>query len=332
MPKLKDTDYLSISARVKAMENRLLSRERMERMIDARSNEDAVKILSECGYGEIPVLTVSALDEMLSKARGEIFDDLRGAVPDPKLLDIFQLKYDYHNAKVLIKAEAMGTTATQLLMEGGRYPIPKLVEGYQTDDLRGVSDTFRTAVADAKEMLLSSGDPQRGDFILDRAYFLEMADVAKAVGSDFLSGYVKVSIDVVNLRSAVRAARMGKGAEFLSHVLLPNGNVAVSTFASTKGSDLGNLFRTGTLSAAAAEGAVVAIPHGAPLTTFERLCDNAIMEYLGQARRIPFGEHPVIGYLYAREAEGTAIRTILSGRLAGLKGDTIRERLRETYG
>ena len=67
------------------------------------------------------------------------------------------------------------------------------------------------------------------------------------------------------------------------------------------------------------------------LTAFERLCDDAVMGYLAQARRIPFGEQAVVGYLYAREAEFTAIRTILSGRMAGLDADTIRERLREAY-
>ena len=50
-----------------------------------------------------------------------------------------------------------------------------------------------------------------------------------------------------------------------------------------------------------------------------------------RARLIPFGEQSVIGYLYARESEFTAIRTILSGRMAGLDSDTIRERLREAY-
>ena len=70
---------------------------------------------------------------------------------------------------------------------------------------------------------------------------------------------------------------------------------------------------------------------GGSLTGFERLCDDAVMHYLAQARRIPFGEQAVIGYLYARESEFTAIRTILSGRMAGLDADTIRERLRECY-
>ena len=46
----KDTDYLSVSARIRAMENRLLTRERMDRMIDARDTAEAMKVLSECGY------------------------------------------------------------------------------------------------------------------------------------------------------------------------------------------------------------------------------------------------------------------------------------------
>ena len=40
--KIKDTDYLVISARVKAMESGLLTRERMEQVLEAISNEDAV--------------------------------------------------------------------------------------------------------------------------------------------------------------------------------------------------------------------------------------------------------------------------------------------------
>ena len=99
-----------------------------------------------------------------------------------------------------------------------------------------------------------------------------------------------------------------------------------------KGSDLAALFRAGPLSEAAAAGAALTAPGSGELTAFERLCDNAVMNYLAQARRIPFGEQAVIGYLYARENEFTAIRTILSGRMAGLDGDTIRQRLRRTYG
>ena len=72
-------------------------------------------------------------------------------------------------------------------------------------------------------------------------------------------------------------------------------------------------------------------PGGGSLTEFERECDNALTAYLAAARRIPFGEETVIGYLYAKEQEFTAICSIFAGRAAGLDGDTIRARLRETY-
>ena len=45
--KIKDTDYLAISARIRAMETGLLTRERMEQVLDARTDEEAVKILQE---------------------------------------------------------------------------------------------------------------------------------------------------------------------------------------------------------------------------------------------------------------------------------------------
>ena len=46
---------------------------------------------------------------------------------------------------------------------------------------------------------------------------------------------------------------------------------------------------------------------------------------------VPFGVEAVISYLAAKEIEFTAVRIIMSGRMAGISGDIIRERLREAY-
>lgn len=331
MSKIRDTDYLTISARVRAMENRLVTRERMERMVEARSDDEAVKVLAECGYEELPALTNRGLDELLSAARAALYRELGGAVPDKRLVELFQMKYDYHNAKALVKGAAVGVDADRLLMEGGRWSAAQVKEAFQRDSLREFTAPFRRAVVQARETLNGGNDPQLADFVLDRAYFAEMAETARAVGSPFLEGYVRLLIDAANLRSAVRCARMGKGSDFLSQVLLPGGNVEVHVLTSGKGNDLAAVFRAGPLGDAAAAGAALTAPGSGELTAFERLCDDAVMGYLAQARRIPFGEQAVVGYLYAREAEFTAIRTILSGRMAGLDADTIRERLREAY-
>ena len=331
MSRNKDTDYLSLSARIRAMENRLLTRERMERMIDAKDHAEAAKVLSECGYGEMTELTGSSLEAMLNRAQSEVFRDLGSAVPDANLLDVFRIKYDYHNAKVLVKANALGSDPLRLLMGGGRYEPVDLLENWQKEDLRAYSQSFRDAAARAREALAGTGDPQLCDFVLDRACYGELTAAAKATGSKFVQGYVALMIDVINLRCAVRAARLNKGGEFLMQVLIPGGSVDVDRVARTKGDDLGHLFSVGPLAEAAALGAAVSAPGSGSLTAFERACDNAVTAYMAEAKRIPFGEQPVVGYLYAREAELTAIRIIMSGRMAGLNGDTIRERLRDSY-
>lgn len=322
----KDTDYLSVSARIRAMENRLLTRERMDRMIEARDTAEAMKVLSECGYSE-----AGGLETILAQARADTFRDMEKASPDPRLVEIFQLKYDYHNAKTILKAQAVGAEAERLLLPGGRYHPVELLEGWRREELRGCSELFGKSITQAWNALRETHDPQQADLILDRACHEEMAQLAKALDSKFLQGYVRLSVDVANLRTAVRVHRMDKEGDFLRHVLLPGGNVSEQIIAAARGDALGEVFRSGPLSQAAELGAKVAQPGGGPLTDFERACDNAVTAYLAAARRIPFGEQTVIGYLYAKESELTAIRTIFAGRAAGLDGDTIRRRLRETY-
>lgn len=322
----KDTDYLSISARIRAMETRMLTRERLDRLIEARDDAEAMKLLAECGYHDSV-----GLEEALAQARAETFRDIAGAVPDPRLAEVFQLKYDYHNVKTILKAQAMDQNPERLLLAGGRYDPAGLLEGCRQEELRLGSETFRRAVEQAKAILEEEHDPQKADLALDRACYEEMAGLAKELDSKFLAGYVRLSVDVANLRAAVRVHRMDRDADFLRQVLLPGGNVSEQAILSARGEALDEPFRAGALGQAAALGAAAAKPGGGPLTAFERECDNALTAYLAAARRVPFGEQVVISYLYAKEQEFTAIRAIFAGRAAGLDGDTIRARLRETY-
>ena len=329
--KIKDTDYLAVSARVRAMENSLLTRERMEQVLEARTDEEAVKILQECGYPELDPARPEAMDAALSQVREATLADLSDGIPDARYLDIFKLKYDYHNAKALVKGEATGADVRRLLVSGGRYSCRQLLEGFQKDALSGVSARIQQAVAAARRILADTRDPQQCDILLDKACYEEMARLAEDCASPFLKGYVRLCADTANLRTAVRVARMGKGSDFLLHVLLPGGSVAESALAAARPEDLGSLFQAGALEKAARLGARAAQPDGGPLLAFERECDNALTRYVAAAKRVPFGEEPVIAFLHAKDAELTAVRTILSGRRAGLDEAMIWERLRECY-
>lgn len=331
MKQKKDIDYIFLSTRVKAMERGLLTKERIEQMLDAHTDEDAAKVLVECGYSEMTEVTISELNRVLSEQQKKMMADLGSSAPNKYIVDVFKLRYDYHNAKVLVKTEALENEQDQLLMDGGRYDRQRLADDYRREDLLAYSDVFRRGITRAREILGSTGDPQQADFVLDRAYFEELSALAQASESKFLEDYAALCIDVANLRAAVRASRLNKGADFLNQVLVPGGTVSVRNLAGARGEELSVLFHTGRLAEAAAEGGAKSAPGSGSLTDFERLCDDAVMEYLSDARRVPFGVEPIIGYLYARETEATIIRIIMAGRMAGLDRETIRQRLRRTY-
>ena len=71
---------------------------------------------------------------------------------------------------------------------------------------------------------------------------------------------------------------------------------------------------------------------GGSLTELERLCDNAALNVIGRARRVPFGVEVPVGYVAAHENELMSVRLVITGLLAGIPADQIRERLRETNG
>ena len=330
--KIRDTDYLEISARIKAMENSLLTRERMELLLGAHSDEEAARILQECGYPAFSADRPEEMDAALSAAREATLEDLGAGVPDSRYLDIFKLKYDYHNAKAILKARAVGTDPDSMLMDLGRVPVGELKEAVASGDDVNLPAKLAAAIAEAGDVLDTTRDPQLSDMVLDRWYYRDMMAEAEDTGSDFLAGYVRISIDAANLRALVRTLRMGKNADFLQGVLFEHGDLAVESLleiAAAGGSGLAELYASTDLKAAAESGAEAL--SGGPLTEFEKRCDDAVSDYLSGAQFVPFGEAPLVGYLAARETEYTNLRILLMGKKAGLAPEIIRSRLRESY-
>lgn len=329
--RIKDTDYLYLSARLRAMENSLLTQARMERMLDAPTPEDAAKVLTECGYQELSRVDVDTVNDLLAQARDQVMYDLASCAPDPRMVDVFQIKYDYHNAKVLLKSEARGEDPQRLLVDAGRVPGKVLAAAVAESEFGSLPAPLAKAIQAARELLGTTKDPQQADFLLDQAYFQEMEALAKETGSGFLQGYVRLMVDVANLRSLVRVIRMGKDGDFLKTVLFQGGSMDLRRLiAAAEGSaSVEEVYASSSLAEAAQLGQ--AAVSGGGLTAFEKACDNALMAYLTQAKRVAFGEQPLIAYLAAKDSEFTAVRIIMTGRLAGLSADVIRERLRDAY-
>ena len=315
---------------LRAREPKMLTYDRAVAMTEASGLEEAAKQISEFGYPDMAQMDAAGIEQTLSEHRDAIFGELVRLTPDEGLIGAFRMKYDYHNVKTIIKAEAAGLDGSRLLSGMGRFDAERLTADYNEDKLTDYPETFSTAVREAAGILAKTGNPQLSDFVLDKAYFAELLADAEELGNDYFLGYVKLLIDSANFRSAVRTLRMGKDSDFLKDALIPGGSVACEKVeAAASASDLAALYASGPLSGAAllAENAV----DGASLTDFEKACDNAVNNYLKKARYVTYGPETVIAYLASVEAETTAARMILTGKLSGVEGSIIKERLRDMY-
>lgn len=323
--------YLYLSAMLRAREAKMLTRDRAERMIDAPSFDEAAKMLTDCGYKDMSGYSAKQVEEALAGHRAEILAELARISPDAEPVEIFRMRYDYHNAKIVIKTEAEGRDRSDLMSESGRASAETLKRSFAEEKYLSLPPVLAEAMAEAKSALARSRNPQLADFILDRAYFAELIAAADKLGSGFLRGYAQTLIDAANLRSAVRTMRMKKDAEFLKTALVPGGGIDTGRILAAFGSGdtLAAIYANTLLASAAAHGA--AAVKGGTMTELELACDNAVTAYLTGARLVAYGEAPVIAYLAGVEGEVTALRMILTGLLAGLPKETIRERLRDLY-
>ncbi|MCF0138179.1 MAG: V-type ATPase subunit [Oscillospiraceae bacterium] len=322
--------YLYLSAHLRAKEAKMLTAEKASRLLDSADFTEAAKQLCDCGYEDMSGMSMDEITAALNARKEAVFRDLVNMLPDKEIGDIFRIKYDYHNAKVLIKAEAMGTEREDLLSSVGRMKTEALKTAYFEESFAFCPDALAKSMMEAKRVLNRSENPQLAEFVLDKACYGELVSVAKKLGSRFISGYVDILIDCANLKTAVRCMRMGKSADFLRNALIDGGSVYTEKIAAANSPEaLAAAFAVTKLRSAAAAGAEAV--GGGRMTAFELACDNAVMAYLKDAKLVSYGEAPAVAYFAAFEAELTAVRMIMTGLKAGIAPDTIRERLRDFY-
>lgn len=327
-------DYVFASSRVRSVEKYLLSRDKAEAMIDSKTPEDALKILYDLGYGDgTETLPAVQFERLLAEETKKLYSFIRGIAPDQADLFPFLYPYDYHNLKVLMKAEFLDTDPQPFLMDVGTIPAARMATLVRDRNFVGLTDRMHNALLAVIDLFARTKDPQAIDFIFDKACFGEMLDAAVAGGNSFIVDYVRLQIDIINLKSFVRIRQMGKAWDFFTQVFIEGGRIQDKLFIGSYDEPYEQfaekLIPYG-LSLPMSEGGTMLRETGR-FTALERLCDNRLVEFAKAAKHISFGIEPLAAYLIAKEAEIRTVRIIMTGLLQGLSKEAMVERVRETY-
>lgn len=323
--KIKDNRFICLSAILRAKEARMLSTAKLDRMLAEPNFADACRIATESGYEDMSEMDVAGINAALAAFRAREIAEISELAPDVAVLDLFRMKYGYHNAKVIVKSLGDPEKDADLLSDAARFTPEEILEVYQSESGAGrLPEAYAAAIREAKTALARTGNPQISDYILDKTYFAEQLREAKKSGKPFIEEYVRIQIDKSNLRSALRTLGMERREELLEYALIEGGTIPVEEVRGAMESreDLLRLYGPTIFGKAAA---------AAGMTQFEKEADNAVRDFVLQSNFVSFGQEVLIEYLSALENEITSLRIILTGKRMGIPEAKLRERLRESY-
>lgn len=309
--------------RISVLSTHLLSASQLRRIAEAGSTKEAQKLLLETGYGEN-----AATEQEL--ATGEIDLIIRGQLqltrkrikeltPDPELTGLFLLPVDTHNIKALLKARLLGTSADEILRDGGNFPLDTLKDMIQTKYYEDMPPVYRDTLNEIESELGREADPLVFSAMVDGAMFRHAKAIMDAKHEKgFTRAYFSLWADFQNTLSLIRAQNLHWELSQLRLVLVDAGEIPRTVFEEcldTPPEQLGVRLNQGAHGADLVQ-AINEFAQTGDLGIIARRMQEGKMQIIRLAKWETDSLGPIVGYLYAREVEAEALRLIF-GALAG---------------
>lgn len=325
-------DYGQSVVTIRVLEKRLLTKNRLERMIESETCEEVLKLLSETEYSQnmTDIRNSRDYEKILKRETERVFSLVRNMSKNKEVVDILSLKYDYHNLKVLIKSKVFEKDNTNLLMNAGTIDITKFKTKSETQSL-DLPEEILEAIAEIKKE--ENLTPQKIDIIVEKYYFKNLVNLSKKIDVKVITDYVKGLIDFQNIITLFRVQKQKRDTKFLDSVIFDGGTISKDKIVGSLNDSpetILNKFKKEKLGPYLVKGVEV-FNETKRLSEFEKISDNYLMELNKESKYIVFGPEPLFTYLVAKEREINAIRLIMVSKINNISSEKIRERLRDTY-
>ena len=318
-------------ARIKAMENRLLNRAKLDSLIDASDFSDSIKMIQDTQYGEY--VASASYESGLKRALEDVYMNMYNIIPVHEVIDVLAVRYDGHNIKSILKGKFSGFDISSILINIGTIEVESLKQLILDENYNNIPDIVIKTVQKAISTFSGTGDPQDIDLIVDKGVYEYAMEIAKNSKYDYLVEFVKLNIDITNLKTFIRIKAQEKSIEFLDKVFIDGGTLGYNLFSSFINESLerfSDKLSYSNFSKWSDQGIAEYIRNG-DLGSIDRYGDNYILDHIKKSKFISLGTEPIIAYIYARENEIRALRIILTGKKSKVHPEKIRERMRDVY-
>lgn len=333
---MKSTDFVGANTRIRVYESSLLRNDQYERMLQASNFDEAVNVLKDTPYrNDVEDLKETKnYDTLLMNELQSVYIDLFKITPNHDLIELFSLRYSYHNLKVLLKEKGTKKDFDSLLINIGKDSISALRQAVDTKKSSDLDQDYLISIQEASDSYEEYKNSQAVDIILDRRFFTHLRHIAEKLNDKKILDLVTFYIDMNNLSTLTRAIRQKRTRNFLTTILSSSGTIPKDQLVQIGADNLVNAGKK--LAESKYKNIILASindetkelsPEKIDLET-----DNAFINRIKDAKLEVFGPLPIVAYLYAKENEVKNLRLILVGKENNLPISAIRERMRMNYG
>lgn len=204
---MKDTDFITASSYIRTLENRLLTKSKLDSLITIHDFSDILKGLSQdMDYNFISVKNSDQAEAVLKQEWKRVCELLYKISPHKEAVQIALLPYEFHLLRQNLKEEMPQSTQTNVL-SGEMKKIQ--VEAEKINESNQVKEIF-----------------------LDKKMFEHMIKLSEELNSAFIIEQVQMKIDFYNIKSMLRAREIKNESSFMEFCYVKGGRLSKDVFLS----------------------------------------------------------------------------------------------------
>lgn len=322
-----DSSYIFAGTNAYVRLQKLLTETQRELLLGAHTYEEFLTSLNDTFLAAyIDTNKPENLSYALDKALLEAKRTIERIAPDKKLFTFVWLQYDFYNLKMLLKRAENEHESDQqeTFIPLGTYSYEEMNKLVQAGTFSSLHPYLAAAVRDVKK------NPKLSvDAIMDKHYLEAAAKEAKEMKHAFVSEYVRILIDLFNLRSRLRAGASKERSGKENTPLYANGG-SIPTHNLEKIDDVylrlsrfgGDVLWRDAIAAYQADG---------DFTLVDKAAEDYMMRWLKRQSVDIHSPAPLFTYLAVMRENIQFVRAVATAKYVGLSETTLRKMIRDSY-
>ena len=313
-----DSAYVYAGTAAYTMTTNLLTEAERERIIGAESVDALVEVLKETHFGTA-IAQTEDIDHALGKAMAEARHELERLAPDPHLLKVLWLRYDFYNLKTILKRQHEGYDAAteEDLVTMGTHSFQTLEKAVQTGNGATLHNALNAAFKSAPK------DLHALDHHMEVKYLAAALEEAELADKPFAVRYVRLLTNLYAILSCLRAHARGDAP-----TLIAGSDCSAKDIQSVEAL-LNRLSHVGF--SRHWNNAIERYRESGNFSELDKAADDYMMKWLKRQSIVLHSPAPVFAYWHVFRENVQLIRAALTAKKVGMDEKTLREIIRTSY-